>query len=453
MATRTWKANCAVTRAFGRRSALALILSAAFLCSSGLAGVETSVPVQSTETASDAAAVPPAAQAAYERAFTDLYDTLGRSYPCFALKGIDWKAVGAEMLPRVKSVTNDDDFGLLCMELVAKLQDSHAVLGEGKAKLPAVPFPQWDPGFSCLIDDRGKPVVYYVDKGGPAQTVGLRPGMTVVSLDGRDAAAVMDDIAKQASRYEGYSSDRYMRYHAAQWLGRHMEKGVKVTLAVEDTEGQSRTLELSATMGVRYLPRLPVPVPGISDSANVSWTILPGNVGYIYVRRIQNDLLERLDQAVAQLKNVRGLIIDVRGNSGGGFDAARSFRNFALDDPAEPERPRYRGPIAMLIDSRCISAGEGWASWFVAKRRAELFGEATAGASSRKTTYTLKNGLYKVVIPVKPYPGFLDRPIERRGIEPDVPIRQNAKDLANGRDTVLEAAKAYLLQLDAPPAK
>lgn len=93
-----------------------------------------------------------------------------------------------------------------------------------------------------------------------------------------------------------------------------------------------------------------------------------------------------------------------------------------------------------MIDERCISAGEGWASWFVAKTRARLFGTTTAGASSRKETYTLTNGLYKVVIPVKAYTGFLDRPIERRRIEPDVEVRCNAKDLAQGKDTVAEVA-------------
>ena len=203
---------------------------------------------------------------------------------------------------------------------------------------------------------------------------------------------------------------------------------------------------------MRYLPRLPVPIEGINDSADVAWKMLSENIGYVYVRRIRDGLITDLDRAVGELKGARGLIIDVRGNSGGGFDDSRAFRNFTPDDPEEPDRPRFVGPIALLIDSRCISAGEGWASWFVAKKRARLFGEATAGASSRKTTYELKNGLYKVVFPVKAYFGFLDRPIERRGLEPDVPLRQNAMDLAQGRDTALEAAKAYLADAAAQPA-
>lgn len=68
------------------------------------------------------------------------------------------------------------------------------------------------------------------------------------------------------------------------------------------------------------------------------------------------------------------------------------------------------------------------------------------GTSSRKKTCVLKNRLFTVTLPVKAYTGFLGRPIERRRLEPDVPLRQNADDLAAGRDTVLEAAKRYLLE-------
>ena len=136
----------------------------------------------------------------------------------------------------------------------------------------------------------------------------------------------------------------------------------------------------------------------------------------------------------------------MRGNSGGGFDYYRSHLNFIEDRSKDPDRPRFTGPMALLIDNRCISAGEGWSSWFVTNKRARLFGSTTAGASSRKTTYTLKNELYKVTFPVKAYRKYLDRVIERRGLEPDVPLRQNAKDLAAGRDTVLEAARDYLLK-------
>jgi len=384
----------------------------------------------------------------YQEAFFDLYRELGENYPCFELKEIDWKAVGEELLPRAEGLETDEEFALLCVELVARLEDSHAYLSKGTAELPSIPFPRWDPGFACLIDDRDKPVVYYVDTGGPAEIAGLEVGMTVLSVNGQPAAKAMEACMKQVARYQGYSSRRYLEYQAARWFVRQMQRGADVAVKVQDTDGKAHTFEMPATLDVRYLPRLPVPIKGVSDSAGVSWTMLPGEIGYIYVRRIRADLIEKLDRAVGELKDAQGLIVDVRGNSGGGFDAGRAHRNFAPDDDQEPQRPRFDRPVALLIDARCISAGEGWASWFIAKGRARVFGQTTAGASSRKKTYSLKNGLYKVTFPVKAYHGFLQRPIERRGLEPEVALRQSARDLARRRDAVLEAAKRYLLELD-----
>jgi len=388
----------------------------------------------------------PASVVTYDEAFIDLYRTLGKQYPCFELKGTDWKAVGDELLPRAKKVKSDEEFGLLCLELVARLEDSHAQLLDGSAMVPGVSFPQWDPGFACLEDDQGRPAVYYIDPGGPAEQAGVKIGMVVISVNGEKAEDVIKKTMSRLKKYVGYSSERYLRYHAHQFFLRQEEKGATIRLQMLDGQAKTNNFELPAKFGVRYLPRLPVPNIGIQDAGSVSWKMLDGDIGYIYVRRIRDDLIPLLDKAIEEMKNTHGLIIDVRGNSGGGFEPVHAHLNFTLvQDSQEPERPRYKGPMALLIDSRCISAGEGWASWFVANKRARVFGQATAGASSRKITYELKNGLYKVSFPVKAYKGYLDRPIERVGLVPDVYIRQNAQDLVECRDTVLEAARQYLV--------
>ena len=386
-----------------------------------------------------------ALRAAYERPFLELYVTLGRRYPHFALKGIDWRKVGDEFLPLSAKVKNDQEFGNLVVRLVARLQDSHAEVLPGMARLPEVSAPVWDVGISCLIDDRDRPVIFYVEKGSPAALAGIKPGTELVSINGKSAADVLDEDMKFMSTYTGFSSDRILRYSAVRMLGRQLRRATSVKLVVAPPNAANRNVELPATLGVRYIPRLPVAIPGIPDAADVSWKGLDGDVGYIYVRRVEPGLPTALDQAVKELADTRGLIIDVRGNTGGGFDQNRAVRNFNLNDPEETERTRYRGPIAVLIDEGTISAGEGWASWFMAKKRAKFYGSTTAGASGAKDTYRLTNGTYRVTFPTKAYNGFLDRPIERRGLEPDVPIRQNAKDLAAGRDTVLEAAKRDLL--------
>jgi len=74
-----------------------------------------------------------------EQAFADLHRFIGERCPCFGLKGIDWPAVGRELLPKVKLVEDDEAFGILCMELIARLEDSHAHLLAGTAAVPTLP--------------------------------------------------------------------------------------------------------------------------------------------------------------------------------------------------------------------------------------------------------------------------------------------------------------------------
>jgi C-terminal processing protease CtpA/Prc len=386
------------------------------------------------------------AQPTYAQTLRDLHARLGREYPNFEMKGIDWAAVGKEILPQAEKIKTEAEFSELCFRLVARLEDSHAYISPAAHKPIFPPFPQYDPGFACLIDDRGLPVVYHVSSGSSAATAGITPGMTVQAVDDLTAREALVKMVTLLKRYSGYSSDRYAEYHAARFFTRRMQRGQTVRVTLLNKQGVSHQHELRATSPTRYLPRLPVPNPGINDSADVDWKRLDDNIGYIYVRRIRSNLIESLDRAMGDFGDAHGLIIDVRGNSGGGFDASRAFRNFDTEDTVEPQRPRYTGPIAVLIDARTISAGEGWASWFLANERARFFGQATAGASAHKKTHTLINGYYKVTYPVKAYRGSLVRPIERRGLEPHAPIMQNAGDLAAGRDTVLEAARQYLLK-------
>jgi predicted metalloprotease with PDZ domain len=137
-------------------------------------------------------------KSSYEKAFGELYEHLGRRYPNFAMKGIDWKKVGQEMLPLAAGVKSDEEFGVLCLKLVARLEDSHAEVLAALAKVPVIPMPQWDVGIACLIDDRDRAVVFYVEKGSPAEGVGVRPGMAVVSVNGKAAAEVLEGAHEAA---------------------------------------------------------------------------------------------------------------------------------------------------------------------------------------------------------------------------------------------------------------
>ncbi len=76
-----------------------------------------------------------------------------------------------------------------------------------------------------------------------------------------------------------------------------------------------------------YIPRLPVPRKGIKDGgADVQWVRLEQGIGYIHVRRIRQGLEVSPDQALDSLGGIKGLIIDMCGNSGG-FERSTPFQN------------------------------------------------------------------------------------------------------------------------------
>ena len=229
---------------------------------------------------------PATGDASYEEALQGLWQTLKAQYPCFELKRVDWDAVGKELLPRAKQVKSADEFGLLCMQMVARLEDSHAQLLDGTNKVPKPPLPMWHPGFACLRADDGAAVVYHVDPDSAAEAAGMKIGMIVERVDDQPVADAIQQTMNDVKKYYGYSSERYLQYHAYRWFARRSTRGESVRLQGHDAAGKPFDLTMIADSEPGYTPRLPVPAAGIADSSDVSWKMLDGQVGYIYVRRI-----------------------------------------------------------------------------------------------------------------------------------------------------------------------
>ncbi len=125
--------------------------------------------------------------------------------------------------------------------------------------------------------------------------------MTVLSVNGVPAGELMDRWMHESRKYVGYSSERYLKYDAARLFHRLPESG-KVTLALEDIDGQKRTFDLLADGRGWYIPRLPVPIEGIEDGgADVQYVRRKDGLGYLLVRRMRQGLVVSLDQAVTAL--------------------------------------------------------------------------------------------------------------------------------------------------------
>ena len=97
---------------------------------------------------------------------------------------------------------------------------------------------------------------------------------------------------------------------------------------------------------------------------------LESGFGYIYLRRIDETIEKGIAAAMEAHGDVDGWIVDLRGNTGGGYD--RSLKTLI---------GRLKKPVAAIIDAGCISAGETVARDLVNECGARLFGTTSAGSS------------------------------------------------------------------------
>jgi C-terminal processing protease CtpA/Prc len=162
----------------------------------------------------------------------------------------------------------------------------------------------------------------------------------------------------------------------------------------------------------------------------VRYRELEAGIGYIYLRTASNETDAAVAEAVSTMKNLKGLVIDITDDGGGGGYDLKSLAPF-------------KGKIAALISARCFSAGETYARDLVSICNARLFGTRTAGSSSAKGEYKLPRGLGTILYSTRSRDGVTG-PIEFNGIEPHEEILYDSEDLAAGESTLVKAAMAWL---------
>lgn len=397
----------------------------------------------------------------YEADVKFAVDAIGKR--CRALlqqKGIDWKKVTAPLVADSRKTKTDADHLRLLWRLLARLRDGHAEvrpLERGKGVQVDVPDRSSGPGlFLCHVGDS----VYVKNAWGPAASAGLKAGMEVAAIDGTPANKWLEQRQEQIADLISFSTPQQAAFYACH-QGLADVAGTRVAFEVKD--GGSKKKRTVTYARVNQTPPGPAFAPGKLDGTrDVSWGTTDGGFGYVHVRRCKGDLPEQVDEALAALGSVPGLILDFRGNSGGGFDHEALFGRFLPKGSEWRVGSGYRsagphpygGPMVVIVDATVRSAGETGAGQFLEDGRAYGIGEsATAGMSSSKTTIDLPSGLFQLYVSVSSNKARFQggRGIEGVGVVPHELVAFDPEDLAAERDTLIRRAEA-LLQ-DFPQAK
>jgi carboxyl-terminal processing protease len=391
-----------------------------------------------------------------------------------AQKQIDWKKVGDEISAAAKDVKDDSDHLLVLCRLIARLQDGHAEVQpteRGRSiRLPAKFAAELGgPGlFFCRAGDKLDRILVK-NAWRTAGEAGVKPGMEVVKLDGKPALEWMKARVAELRDVQCFSTEQQAWFFACH-QGLALEKGRKLELELKDAKGKKLTRTVICG-DANQVPQGPAFFPEkLESTKDLNFGRTAGGFGYVHVRRSPGDLPEQIDvalqklapddQEVASLREVPGLILDFRGNSGGGFDQdalmgrfvpagkTLSFgKSYASAGPAQ-----YGGPIVVIIDATVRSAGETASGMFKEDGRAYMIGESpTAGMSSLKETIELPSGLFSLYVSVASNKGrFNDgRGIEGIGVMPHELVTFEAKDLDRGIDTLIAKAEALLKKFPA----
>jgi carboxyl-terminal processing protease len=193
----------------------------------------------------------------------------------------------------------------------------------------------------------------------------------------------------------------------------------------------------------------------------ISTGMVQDSVAYVRIRGFSEpSIADRFEQFMDSLpSSTRGLVIDLRGNSGGRIDVGLRILNHFIDtgplfdqvDRSGRHRvqnaigPGLRRslPVAVLTDEGSASMSEIFASALREHGVARIIGKPTAGVVAGAQAFPLSDGSALLVTVMEIFSGNGER-LNRVGVQPDQVVETSQEDFENGRDVPLEAAVLYV---------
>ncbi|MBN1419446.1 MAG: hypothetical protein JXP34_11760 [Planctomycetes bacterium] len=369
----------------------------------------------------------------YETVLDAIRDAFLRIHPFPDARGIRGPEWFEPFRPRIRAARDPDAATAVIEEVVATFRD-------GSTRLVATPADAGralPPVVLGEIDGR-----ILVVRAGP--DVPLRPAEEVLRVDGVPVWSLVRTVSRRIA-----ASTPAARSRGACARALAGPPGSEVHILVR----------LDARVQREVAVRRGIPLP--EEPALWTRDLRDGAVLMRIARFVGDDLVDRFDAILENLRDRPGLVIDLRGNGGGseriagaiaGRFAARPalVRVEAWRDPGteilrrtaswiEPRGPwTWSGGLAVLIDGGSAGACESFAAALEAGGGALLVGETTAGASAGTTTVGLPEEFAIRIaraMGVRAAGTTLDL-----GIPPHVSCPPARRALLEGRDEALEAA-------------
>lgn len=286
-------------------------------------------------------------------------------------------------------------------------------------------------GIGAWVDTSGEYLTIISPmEGSPAEAAGLKSGDEIIGVDGVDITNTDPSIVLQSV------------------LG---PEGTPVVLTVRRND-PVETLDVS-------IVRAKITIPSIESE------MLDENIAYIQLATFGEDSAVDLKEALTTLlaENPRGLILDLRDNSGGYVDTAiEIISQFVAEGPvmieklgtgeeipfdAIPGGIATEIPLVVLVNGGSASASEIAAGAIQDYERGLIVGTTTFGKGSVQNWIPLNNDQGAVKVTIARWLTPDGRLIHEVGLTPDYVVELTDEDIEAGLDPQLD--KAIQLLIDA----
>jgi carboxyl-terminal processing protease len=259
--------------------------------------------------------------------------------------------------------------------------------------------------------------------GSPAEKAGLKPNDVILKIN--------DEVATEMSLQEAVSKIRGT-------------EGTQVKLTVLH-EGDKEPKEITVT-------RQKITVK------SVEWSLKSNNIAYIKLGYFGKDTASDFQNAVSQIlpQNPKGIILDLRNNSGGYLDSSIDIINFfvpkgkiaAIESFSDGTKEEFKTksnapleniPVIVLINNGSASASEIVAGALRDIRQIKLIGEKSFGKGTVQQLEDLKDGS-SVKISIAEWLTPNGTSINKKGLEPDINVKLTEKDYNENKDPQLDQA-------------
>jgi carboxyl-terminal processing protease len=282
-------------------------------------------------------------------------------------------------------------------------------------------------GAELGTDDKNNIVIVSPLSGYPAEKAGLKPKDVVAGIDGKTTTGMSVDQVVQKIRGT---------------------EGTSVTLTIV----RNNTAPFNVT-----ITRQKITIPSVKWEED-------GNIGYLKISQFTDDTYNLAQKAVSEFnsKNVKGVVLDLRGDPGGYLNQAVNVSSLWLDpgktivserrgstiisnQVANGNNPLKGIPTVVIIDGGSASASEITAGALKDNGVATLLGEKSFGKGSVQQVEKLLDGAeLKVTIAHWYRPN--GKNIDKQGITPDTVVPISDTDTKAGKDPQKDAALQYLQQ-------